>query len=44
MDTKYTHLPEENVSNTRLGYDLFSSGRIRASPIGDEILKSWPQQ
>jgi hypothetical protein len=44
MDAKYTHLAEKNVWNTRLGYDLYSSGRIGASSTGAAILKYWPPQ
>jgi len=32
MDSTYVHLPVTNVWNTRLGYDLFNSGRIGSSP------------
>lgn len=28
MDPVYTHLPEQNVRNTQLGYSLYNSGRI----------------
>ncbi len=28
MDRTYTHLAERNVFNTKLGYELFNSGRI----------------
>jgi len=28
MDAVYVHLPERNVQNTKLGYELFNSGRI----------------
>ena len=31
-DGTYTHLPERNVKNTGIGYDLFESGRIVAAP------------
>jgi hypothetical protein len=31
MDKDYTHLPARNVINTRLGYDLFESGRIQGA-------------
>ena len=44
MDDKFTHLPEVNVRNTRLGYDLFASGRIGPSPMGAAISKSWTPQ
>ena len=30
FDSFYTNLPEDNVWNTRLGYELYRSGRIRA--------------
>jgi hypothetical protein len=40
MDRKFTHLREENVWNTRLGYELFASGRIGSSAAGAGIPKS----
>ena len=33
MDNTYTHLPERNVANTDLGFQLYESGRTRA-PAG----------
>lgn len=33
MDKTYTHLPERNVANTDLGFQLYESGRTRA-PAG----------
>ena len=41
-DGTYTHLREDNVWNTRPGYDLFASGRIKRSPTGAPILKREP--
>ena len=32
LDTTYTHLPKRNVKNTDIGYDLFKSGGINATP------------
>jgi hypothetical protein len=31
MDKVYTHLPERNVHNTDLGYQLYQSGRVAAT-------------
>ena len=42
MDDTFPHLPEANVWDTKLGYDLFSSGRIKALPKGEPRLKSQP--
>jgi hypothetical protein len=44
MDAQFTHLAATNVANTRLGYELFSSGRIAASPTGEMIQRSWTPQ
>jgi len=44
MDKTFTHLPEVNVWNTRLGYDLVASGRISSSSTGAAILRSWTPQ
>ena len=32
MDDTYKSLPKRNVANTRIGYDLYNSGRILPSP------------
>jgi hypothetical protein len=34
MDKTYTHLPTRNIKNTDLGYHLYQSGRIAATPPG----------
>jgi hypothetical protein len=32
MDKIYEHRPVDNVQNTDLGYDLYQSGKIAATP------------